>query len=290
MLLAVSALQQLQGSFLFFSAKMVPGCFCCLTGCWQEPPFWTVLIVVLLTAGEPGSQALSHCPWQAWGPPALGTRDRLRLEWDMVPVARQGRAVGSWRLVLLWCHWGRDQWPQGIMKWGRGQGDMWGWQCSQSHFGSPAPAPGCAGVPLAAAVWLWAWGQTHLPAPCWGLPEGLLWVINLEFNQIPDCNASARRGWLLESGCVPGQLEMLQERWCPLGTARRNYHLARQQTETFVKGECKPSAPAWPSGYIKMLVLVCIEVSLQTQSEFAPQQSTFKWKTKENVKHSVCEK
>lgn len=115
-LVAIGALQQLQESFLFSSAKMVPGCFCCLTGCWQELPFWIVLIVVLLTADEPGSQALSHHPCQeqtAWGPPALGTRhpprDRLRLDWDMVPVTRLGRAVGSSRLVLLgWC-WGRDQ-------------------------------------------------------------------------------------------------------------------------------------------------------------------------------------
>lgn len=97
MLVAVGALQQLQELFLFSSAKMVPRCFCCLTGCWQEPPFWIVLIVVLLTAAEPGSQALSHRPCQeqaAWGTPALSTRhptrDRLRLDQDAVPVAGQG--------------------------------------------------------------------------------------------------------------------------------------------------------------------------------------------------------
>lgn len=63
-----------------------------------------------------------------------------------------------------------------------------------------------------------------------------------------------------------------------------------QAAESLVKGECKSSAPAWPSRYIKMLVLVLIEVSLQSQTEFASRQSTFKWKTKENVKHSVSEK
>lgn len=46
MLVAVNALEQLQE--LFFSAKVVPGCFCCLIGCWQELPFWVFLMVVLL--------------------------------------------------------------------------------------------------------------------------------------------------------------------------------------------------------------------------------------------------
>lgn len=45
-LVAVDALEQLQE--LFCSAKLVPGCFCCLTACWQGPPFWGLLMVVLL--------------------------------------------------------------------------------------------------------------------------------------------------------------------------------------------------------------------------------------------------
>lgn len=60
-LVAVAPLQQLQELFLFSSAKMVPGCFCCLTGCWQKPPFWILLMVVLLTTAGPGSWGLPHC-------------------------------------------------------------------------------------------------------------------------------------------------------------------------------------------------------------------------------------
>lgn len=108
---------------------------------------------------------------------------------------------------------------QGQMTPGDNEMGSWtGWNVEALGGGSASgplwlssPSSRLCRVPLAAAAWLWAWGQTHLPALCWALPEGLLWVINLEFNQVPDCNASARRGWRLESGCAPGQLEMLQE-------------------------------------------------------------------------------
>jgi len=64
MLVAVATSQRLQEHFLFSPAKMVPGCFCCLTGCWQEPPFWVLLIAAQLTAAGPGSRAPSCHPSQ----------------------------------------------------------------------------------------------------------------------------------------------------------------------------------------------------------------------------------
>lgn len=194
MLVAVAGLQQLQELFLFSSAKMVPGCFCCLTGCWQEPPFWTLLIVVLLTAARPGSQirptapARSRQPGGTGAAPAPGIRhlprDRLRPGQDMGPVAGQGRVVGNGRRALLRCPWGRDWWLQGIMKWVPGPWAGWGgrgWQGPEGCFGFPAPALPCASATLrrspagSSTCRPWAWGWTHLPAPCrncpWGVPS-----------------------------------------------------------------------------------------------------------------------
>lgn len=231
MLVAVAALQQLQELFLFSSAKMVPGCFCCLTGCWQEPPFWILLIVVLLTAARPGSRGPSHRPSQeqaagggAMRQPQLGASGTfLGRAWGRART--WGMAVGNWRPALLQRGWGSGWWPQGIMKWGPGPRAGWGepW--------------GGAGRALRAALAFWCRHQLRagaLPAtaragrgpederacllPAETSPECLLQVTNLKLNQIPDFNASARRGWLLESGffsqIARDALEMLMSLGC----------------------------------------------------------------------------
>ena len=46
------------------------------------------------------------------------------------PMAGQGRAVGSWRLALLWHHWGRDWQAQGA--------DMG--SCAVGRWGEPREA------------------------------------------------------------------------------------------------------------------------------------------------------
>lgn len=117
-LVAVDALEQLQE--LFCSAKVVPGCFCCLTACWQGPPFWGLLMVVLLNtdgmrrglagpwgwdvgdphgaAGHPtapvrsraGRGAMRTAPW-GWGQAKAKLRHQpMGRPNSAGPVARQG--------------------------------------------------------------------------------------------------------------------------------------------------------------------------------------------------------
>lgn len=185
-LVAVDALEQLQE--LFCLAKMVPGCFCCLTACWQGPPFWVLLMVVLLNTegvrgdwqapgsgmwgipmgqqGIPPPQPGAGTAGRQWGQPP-GDRDRTRPGWGVSPrvgLAQQGpwpgRAVGRQNPALLWCCWGRGWCPQGFWAMGRvetsggGVRDSWGWQDPQGPASSSTHGPQTS-----------RW--THLLAPCW---------------------------------------------------------------------------------------------------------------------------
>lgn len=109
MLVAVTASQQLQELFLLSSAKKVPGCFCCLMGCWQESSLldtagcgaahcWGLAVRVCPTAPAGGS-------WRGMGAaPALDIR---HLHGDgrqpgQGVGTRLGRAVGNRSLAFFW--------------------------------------------------------------------------------------------------------------------------------------------------------------------------------------------
>lgn len=154
MFVSVAALQQLQELFLFSSAKMVPGRFCCLMCCWQEPPSWILLIMVLLAAVGPGGQSPSHHP---------GQEQALGGHWDSSSHGRQapspgwaeaepghgahgraGHGCGNGRPALLRQHVGRGWRPQGTAKRGAGPWARWG-----------SPGRGWQGPEGCCGFWRW---------------------------------------------------------------------------------------------------------------------------------------